>query len=210
MDDKKSIRISNVCDCTIHISLRNIIEIGLKPVIRNITTDIAASLRNNELFGNYIVKSLFIIGNMFTLSYKSPIYTAYAMILQKEIDLSIELKERDTQGFVLRQDLCRLLQPNLGKKPYMCDSFVIGNLNQVSKETYIIYAEPNGFLSSVTPKKKTSAKSKDDETIFLGNEDAAIVILQKGQLIPNKGISKRFKYDNNQAMSLKLGNMLRF
>jgi hypothetical protein len=67
MDGKKSIRISDLCDCSILISLRNIIDISLRPIIQNITTDITASLTNTNLFEKYEVDFVFIIGNIFAL-----------------------------------------------------------------------------------------------------------------------------------------------
>lgn len=142
MDGKKSIRISDLCDCSILISLRNIIDIGLRPIIQNITTDITASLTNTNLFEKYEVHFVFIIGNIFALSYNSPIYIAYTMIIQDEIDLSIELKEKDKQGFIFQEGFCQLLQPNMHEKPYMYDSFFYRkSTSSINRNVWNIYFE---------------------------------------------------------------------
>lgn len=136
MDKKKQITISNTCDCNIHLSLRNIIAFGITPVIQTITTIIAASVANTDLFGNYAVDFLFILGNVFALAQHSSLYTAYTMILQNLSEESIELKEKDTQGVTFWESLIQLLQPVMHEKPYMYESFSIGCLHQVSRETY--------------------------------------------------------------------------
>jgi hypothetical protein len=56
--------------------------------------------------------------------------TRYITLLREEIDTGIKLKEKDTKGFILQQDLCQLLQP------FIYDSFSIENLNHLTKETY--------------------------------------------------------------------------
>lgn len=155
----------------------------MKPVIQNITTTITASLSNTALFGSYAVDFLF------NISHDSPIYTAYTMILKEKIDVSVELKEKDTKAFILRE-ICQILKPAIQKQPYMYDSFVIGNLHQISRETYTIYFTHfsdrygNELQGSVYNKSK-----KGDFESFIGAKDTAIVILEKG---PNIFICKKY------------------
>lgn len=37
MDDEKKIKIKEWCNCSFDISCRNVIEIGIRPVLQNIT-----------------------------------------------------------------------------------------------------------------------------------------------------------------------------
>lgn len=93
MDAKTRINLGNTCECSIHVSLCNIIDTGLKLAIQNITTTIAASIANTDLFGKYEVDFLFILGNIFTIAPSSPLYTTYIMILQEAFEGSIAMKE---------------------------------------------------------------------------------------------------------------------
>lgn len=213
MDEKKRIEISNYCDCCIHISLRNTIDIGLKPVIQNITTIIAASMVNTDLFGNYAIDFLFILEEIFTLAHDSPLSIAYTMVLQEAIDVSIELKEKDTPGVVLQETLCQLLQPAMHKQPYMYDSFIIGNLHQVSSETYGIRIGPTTD-ESLGEIFLSCKQYKDDGIITVRDELSAIVVLQKEQLIPDTGVVINFdigyknkKRDAILVDTINLGNI---
>lgn len=101
MNSRINVRISNTYNCNIHLSLHNIIDIGMKPDIRNITTIIAALLVNMDLFGNCTADFLFVLGNPYFLTYNSLFYAAYTMILQEATDVSFDSKERAAQGIVL-------------------------------------------------------------------------------------------------------------
>lgn len=69
--------------------LRDIIDNGLKPAIQDIMTIIIASV--TDIFGNYAVDFLFIMGNIFNLPQDSPIYTAHTIMLQEAFESSIQL-----------------------------------------------------------------------------------------------------------------------
>lgn len=62
---------------------------------------------------------------MYNLTHDSPLYTAQTMILQEEPNDIIELKEKATQGFILRESLCQLLQPVINEKLYMYDNLLL-------------------------------------------------------------------------------------
>ncbi|KAI7881208.1 uncharacterized protein EV154DRAFT_523540 [Mucor mucedo] len=186
-DEIKQLQISKTCDCTIHITLRNIIDIGLKPVIQNITTVIAASIVNTDLFGDYIVDHLFILGDIFTVSNGAPLYNVHRLNLQKSIAASIRSKEQDTQGYVLKETLHQLLQPTIGKQPYMYDSFVKGDLYQVASETY-------GLCIKLESYNREAAYfiSCQKDSILVSNKKSAMIILQTGQMIPHTGVRLKF------------------
>lgn len=60
----ESISISKNCSCSLKISQRMLLEIGLKSAIKNIATIIVSSLASDNLFGNYNVSALMIIGDL--------------------------------------------------------------------------------------------------------------------------------------------------
>jgi hypothetical protein len=85
------------------------------------------------------------------------------------------------------------LQPAVNKQPYIYDSFAIGNLYQVSRETYAIFAHSKQSKEIEKYQACLSGESKKwDDVNIVGDSDAAFVVLKKGQLIPNTGISKKF------------------
>jgi hypothetical protein len=190
MDDEKELEISNKCDC--HIHLRNIVDIGLKAVVQNITSIIAASLDNREFFLGYEVDFLFVLGNIHILKYNSVLYTIYTNILQEAINVSIEVKGGDTQGIVLQESIYQLLQPVIKEQSYMYDSFSTGNLHRVSSNTYGIYVKKL-TLPGITEPYLSCIDCKDDSTNVTMTLDNTMIFLQKGQLIPNTGLVIKFK-----------------
>lgn len=194
MESIKKIAISDTCDCSIYVSLRDIVDNGLNPAIQAITTIIAASL--NSIFEKYTVDFIFFIGNIFSLLQGSPIYTAYTNMLQEAFDSSIELKENDTKVFMIKESLCQLLQPATHERPYMYDGLTIGSLYQVSKETYVLYPgkDPDGIADVDDVEVRLLGSSyKNANVNDVCDMGSAMVILRKGQMIPNTGLVKQFK-----------------
>lgn len=113
------------------------------------------------------------------------------MILQEEMIINLELKEKYTQVFTLQKNICQLVQPDKNKPSYMYDSFAIGNLHQVSSETYVIYVDSRPY-NEIKKYHLSGGSKKWEDVNVVGNEEAAIVILKKGQPFPNTGISKKF------------------
>lgn len=187
MDKIQQIKLSHTCDCTFDLSLRTTIEVGLKPVVEGITDTIAASLTNDDLFGNYVVDYLFILTELFPFVYDCPNYTAFTRILKEAMDSSIQSKEKDTPAYVLEESLCQLMQPAIDQQPYMYDSFITGNLQQVSSETYAL------VIGERMSKFFLSCKTQNDkETIKISDVGSAIVVLKKGQFIPDTGLITKF------------------
>ncbi|KAG2213114.1 hypothetical protein INT47_011263 [Mucor saturninus] len=142
MDKIQQIKLSHTCDCTFDLSLRTTIEVGLKPVVEGITDTIAASLTNDDLFGNYVVDFLFILTELFPFVYDCPNYTAFTRILKEAMDSSIQSKEKDTPVYVLEESLCQLIQPAIDKQPFMYDSFITVRL------THSVTTKLEGIISS--------------------------------------------------------------
>lgn len=105
------------------------------------------------------------------------------MLLQRSFDANIEWRLEIIQGFVLQEDLYQLLQPAINKRPYMYDSFIIGNLHQVSRYTYGLYIKSifkNGqYLTGNSSEVYLSFKNYDgDETIVPNNK--VMIVIRKG------------------------------
>lgn len=206
MDSRYNISIINGCECKIRTTLRDIIDKGLKPVLENITTVIAASLTNNSLFKQYPVEYLFTIGNTFNIKQDSLIFKAYNNILERKLKCSIESKEKDIQIFVIKESLCQLLKPVIHKKPYMLDNHVIGSLCQISKETYAIYHNHGASSIRVLDPNTGLEDSKYGNLEDVEGEEAARIFIRKGQLIPNTGIIKKFRLNLDKYITS--GNLL--
>lgn len=172
MDGIEIISINDTCECSINVTLRSIIDNGLNPILKNITTIIAGSVVNKNLFGYYTVDHLFVLGNIFNLKQESLIFTKYINILQHKLVDSFELKEKFCKIFILKETLYQILQPIIEKKQYIYESFIDGIPDQVFTNTYILY--------------ECSEESK--------NILNPIVIIQKGDLIQE--ISKHFSEEN--------------
>ncbi|KAG2208761.1 hypothetical protein INT47_007860 [Mucor saturninus] len=122
MNSKIKFNTNDECACGIWIHLDLVMEAGLKSVAKNITAIIAASLTNQALFKYYEPKYLFVLGDPFSMSYGSSNHTAYATTVQRAMDDAIQSKENDTEAFVFRDSIEKLLETVQDVKPYMCDS----------------------------------------------------------------------------------------
>ncbi|KAG2211006.1 hypothetical protein INT47_000166 [Mucor saturninus] len=112
------------CDCSIIIDPQNIVDIGMKSVIQDIATTMAGSLTNTKLFGNYEVDFLFVLGNVSNIPHNSMAYIVYSNMLQESVSDSIDLKEKYTEGLVIREPLCELIHFTTNRKPYIYDRFI--------------------------------------------------------------------------------------
>ncbi|KAI7891372.1 uncharacterized protein EV154DRAFT_223027 [Mucor mucedo] len=184
MESKIQLDIDTKCGCSISIFLRDIIEVGLMPVIESMATDIVASLTNKRLFGNYVPNYIFVFGDPFNLGQGSPIHKTHTMLLQKAIDDGVYIKEKDTKICVLRESIFRLPETFLsGKKPYMFERFVTGTLCQVSSNTYGMRIP--SFRNSIS---FTRINSDGDIKNKIGGDDSYLVFIQKGKPVPTKGL----------------------
>lgn len=204
MDLKIKLKINDRCDCNISIFLRDIIELGLKPVMENIATVIAASLIDKELFGYYEVNYLFVMGDPLNLSYGSTIYNAYSTIAQQAIDVGVYSKEKDTQIFIFRDSFCQLIQPGTRSKPYMYERFVTGTLCQVSSETYAVRLPKQlPFMERFASFFLINRNEEIKDTI--NGYGRFLILIQKGRPI---SIAKLFMYDRRKFHSNYSGKFI--
>lgn len=206
MEFKQELNIGNECPCKVTLFLRNIIEMGIKPVIQDIATTITSSMNNTTLFSNYELDFLFVMGNPFNLPYRSTIYDAYIKLVQDAIDINIELKEKDTNGIVLHESFRQLLGAFTRSKPYLFDRFSLGTLNQVFRETYGIRFL-TWRISSYIPFSCIDF-DEDGENIKVEN-GSFLVVAHKGQLAPITGLSLEFElyFKERYDDSLRAGNL---
>ncbi|KAG2195969.1 hypothetical protein INT47_007105 [Mucor saturninus] len=177
--------IDDDCDgCHVCLSLRDIIDIGLKPAIQNLANITASSLVDGESFESYEIDYIFIIEDMFGKARYTPLHNVYITILQRLVNSSIELKEKDTTAFILQETINQLMEPVAYMKSYMYNSFTTGIFHQASSATYgLSLQKGNSGSFSVYGHNQRS------ERITVTDEESTIVILKKGQLIPSTGLS---------------------
>ncbi|KAI7891569.1 uncharacterized protein EV154DRAFT_507768 [Mucor mucedo] len=195
LDLDKSITIE-ICNHNYYLTLRRVIEVCMRPILQNIANVISSSLDNIDLFKNYPVTNVFIMGNVFNIIEESSLYPAVTLLLQQLFDENILYKERDTLGFVMKESLLQLLHPVIGKRLHLLDSFVLGDLQQISRESYGIYLKPIYSLNNHTSETLLSCINRKGGVTRVFGEDYATVILLKGQSIPITGITVRFEASN--------------
>ncbi|KAI7891964.1 uncharacterized protein EV154DRAFT_562828 [Mucor mucedo] len=191
--EEHTIGLSKECDCSTQLCLVDIIEFGFKPVMDIIVNIVADSLSNTERkFGNYDVKSVFMLGNIFELPFKSNIYKAYTLMLEREINISIRQKEKDTHVFVLEKSSSEMIQPLKNKKPYMLDSFFQGSLQQVSRYTYGIRVKNMIIRGPVKPFLSCKIGYGQKHVVDSNN---ILPILEEGQVIPISGLVRKLELE---------------
>ncbi|KAI7873137.1 uncharacterized protein EV154DRAFT_102363 [Mucor mucedo] len=191
MDSKIQLNINTECGCSISIFLRDIIELGLMPVIESLATDIVASLTNKKLFRNYVPNYIFVFGDPFNLEQGSKIYIAYTMIMQTAIDDGLYSEEKDAKAFILKETIFQLLNPLVPKRtPNMFDRFVTGTLCQVSSETYGMRVDLNGFFPFIR------INSNGDIKNTIAEDGSYLVFIQKGKPVSTKS----FRIQINDTM----------
>lgn len=202
MDSMNKIKIRKKCNCSIDISLRHIIEIGLKPTINEIMVTIASTLVNNSLFKRYELDSLFVLEDAFDFPQDSFIYKAHSKLLQDGIELAIESKEKDTQVVVFQERPHQFTLPIVHKKSFLYDSFITGTYTQVSRNTYgirILNKLKYGLLCPIL-----SCEDYEKGNTVLLTEKDAIVLLEKNQPLPIKGVIKKLKLRLTKKVNLDI------
>lgn len=155
----------------------------------------AASLINADLFGNYNVDYMFVLGNMFSIAHNSPLYKLCTSLLQEVTENDIKVKEKDTECFILLESLCQLLQPTLQVKPYLGNSLSTAILDLVSSNTYCIKVGIHGLNDLHTMmvyKNKYGKKIRIDDVW----DHVAMPITQKGrQSFKSMNLFKKFDFE---------------
>ncbi|CEP19162.1 hypothetical protein [Parasitella parasitica] len=96
LDDYQQISISNDCKCTLNISNRMLIEVGLIPAIENIAAIITSTLVSNSFFGRYNVSALIVIGDFKEMA---------RVALKETIQKRLQVYQKKHAVFVGEQEL---------------------------------------------------------------------------------------------------------
>jgi hypothetical protein len=195
LDDKETIVLGKSCSqCSIKLSIRNIIEVALTPAILNIASMISSALVNPNIFGKYTVDHVFIIWkNLFDhggAALNMPISKILNQMIMEAIDDTNQLKEIEPKCIVVSSPLQTLQPAKTGKTPFLLGSLNTGMLLQVASTTYglalnLFEEEPNNMLDMFCE----SGSGSSNCMTSLKNSHA-VVIVHKGEIIPREGIRK--------------------
>jgi hypothetical protein len=190
-NDSHNFKVTSQCGCSKHFTKRDIIDIAFEEIMENVASTITSALLNLDMFGEYSIPYLFIFLD-YTYNHCSPQFVkALSLRLQYALDVSMEVKKKRTQCYVLEELAGHVGREVLGRKPFLSDSFREGIPQQVSSETYGF-----AFCDYDDEQKKysnnISVKCKQNEKDVLLESDHAFQILEYGQAIPNKGFSMVF------------------
>lgn len=188
MNDIKMINLTCKCTCRIHLSIRDIIKIAFKPVLRDIITILSASFVNTSLFGTYKdIPHLFI---MIYFNHNLQFQNVLTNVLSKELDNSLEEKKLETKYFILPDFPDQLFQPKYTQKPFSYESFQVGALHQVSRETYgfTVTQFKRGY-KKITPLYRDRVSDRMATEV---KENYVFTLLKKGDAIYSCGIDKTF------------------
>ncbi|KAG2210945.1 hypothetical protein INT47_000102 [Mucor saturninus] len=180
-----SLKISKHCECSIELNFRDIMDIGIKPILQNIAHIITGAVRNVQIFGHYEAGFILLTGDIFTLSSHTLMHEVYLNLLHSEFESSIKEKKINIRFHVLRESLTQFLQPYEHSKFYEYDCLINGDLQLVSSETYAIYI--GGFHNRDSNKEISKPfLSFNNGAKFGGDANTAMLILKTGQPISDK------------------------
>ncbi|KAI7876466.1 uncharacterized protein EV154DRAFT_65612 [Mucor mucedo] len=186
LDEAEIIPVNSCCSCTIILSINAIFEVAFKPIIEDVASVISSALADELIFGKYIVKTQFILGDFFSIYGNPSLRQKIESALQTASDTGTEKKELGTINFVLLQPTNYHLKPELGYPHFLHDIFHKGCLHQVSHENY-------GLDFYFTRKEKECQVAyKDGPMENMIECDQIAVILQRGQHITNEGITATY------------------
>lgn len=181
------ISVNTSCSCKIILSINTIFEVAFKPIIENVVSIISSTLVNEAIFGKYLVKTQFILGDFFSKYRNTLLRQKIESTLQTASDIGIEKKELGTISFVLLESKNYLLQPEIGDHHFLHDIFCKGCLHQVSHENYGL-----DFYYNKRKQEDCQVSYKDGPMENYIESGQIAVILQRGQHITNEGLTVTF------------------
>ncbi|KAI7893000.1 uncharacterized protein EV154DRAFT_502962 [Mucor mucedo] len=181
MDKEISVSINNTCNCYFHLTLRMIIDFGMKPVIRNITDRLKGFLITS--LSSYDMANILITGNAFKLTCNTALFTVYIALVRRAF-----YGNRWSIVSVLNQDPQELSDPIIDQKLDMCEIFATGMMSKVFKYTYALCIK-----SVVKDKQLYSGNSsgayittKEHSTVYGDDLNMAFVVTKRGDNISYK------------------------
>ncbi|CAO3647044.1 unnamed protein product [Mucor fragilis] len=200
IDSSHAIPISKECSCSLQISFRTLVDIGLQPAITHIATIIASSLASNIFFGLYTVSALIIMDDS-----KYSVLQNCRNIFEKTMQRCLEVHHGRTIVFYNREMViaacaslgswCTGLQQVFGK----------GSYSQVSSTDYVLQfsgTQINGTEEGFEIYKYHSNSFKKGDFIERPKE---FVIPKKGQAVDPNGSTHAFYCRNSVFKHITLG-----
>lgn len=136
------------CDCKVNLTHQDIYEIGIRPILEDISAAITTSLVQKQWFGNYGVSHLFVIGKTIIGCFSEektqhhPSSCEDNMVsqcLRIYLMQSLEVKELAIPCTVLlSKTLEELTRPMVGQSHVFFNNLIARSLQQVASEDYII------------------------------------------------------------------------
>lgn len=172
----------SACDCSIVLSIRDIVEISFKPVMLEIASIISSSLVNENFFGNYI--NIEYLYSMISFNHNPQFQIILSSLLNEELDRLNEVQGVDT--------IC-LAAPEipdlfLHQRSMTCHSFRHGDLHQISNENlgFSVKCIDNGVYEDIGPFYKDKKANKES----FNCKDMAFVLLKKDDTITYPGVER--------------------
>ncbi|CAO3646956.1 unnamed protein product [Mucor fragilis] len=133
IDSSHTISISKECSCSLQISFRTLIDIGLQPAISHIATIIASSLASNSFFGLYTVSALIIMDDS-----KETLLQNYHHIFEKTMQRCLQAHHRRTIVFYSRETVMAACASLGSWYTGLQQVFGKGSYSQVSNTDYVL------------------------------------------------------------------------
>ncbi|KAI9362633.1 hypothetical protein BD770DRAFT_440586 [Pilaira anomala] len=131
MDSVRRMELSRTCSCGVNLSVRDLLNISIKPFLYEMASIISSSLINREYFGNYIkIENIF---SMIHFNRNQQFQRIFANLLKEGINDFNETQQNvDIYSLVLLDVPNQLLQPVVHQKLAVYKSFQVGDLRQIS------------------------------------------------------------------------------
>lgn len=125
---------SSICECKVRLTIYDIIQVSLEPVLQDIATTVSASLKINELFGSYVyIKYAFsLIHFNHNLKFQPIIQK---ILTDKTKTFNIE-EGIETECLIISEPSNYFLLPNIEQQLFLSRRFQIGTLQQVFTQSY--------------------------------------------------------------------------
>ncbi|KAI8645211.1 hypothetical protein BD408DRAFT_480717 [Parasitella parasitica] len=189
IDMYQNVSISDSCACSLNTTQRLVLEIGLKPAVREIAASIVSSLAANDMFGAYNVAALIMTwdNNVFA---SNPYYDYHVSRMFKEsLNNCLQTHQRNLVIFLSRETViaCKTLGIwRNGRKQI----FGRGDYTQLSSASYGI----KYFAKDVVKQGSFSGIFEYDGSSYSKNKVTRsflnLIILSRDDRLTNKGYSK--------------------
>lgn len=114
---------NSLCSCNIFFSLREIMELALKPAAMEIASVISTTLISSKLFGKYNIGHIFVLKNIFLQSTSGSSFSvAFSQIIKEALEDNNLMKGKNPEYFVLSKTLPELIiqQPKTDQNSTLC------------------------------------------------------------------------------------------